>query len=104
MSEKLITEMSYGEFESLINSYIDRSAHEADEMPASTFFELLFEQVARRVEETVEVEGDIVGDQLLLRVPAGVETAVQVRGNEILVGNQRIVVRLKNGDVLPKVV
>jgi hypothetical protein len=103
MSEKLITDMSYGEFESLIDSYIDRSAQEGDEMPAATFFELLFEQAARRVKETIEVEGDIVGDQLILRVPAGVETAVQVRGNEILVGNQRIVVRLKDGDVLPKV-
>jgi hypothetical protein len=103
MSEKLITEMSYGEFESLVDNYIDRSAQVDDEMPASTFFELLFEQAARRVKETIEVEGDIVGDQLILRVPPGVETAVQVRGNEILVGNQRIVVRLKDGDVLPKV-
>lgn len=71
-------------------------------MPASTFFELLFEQAAQRATETVEVEGNIVGNQLVLRVPAGVETAVQARGNEILVGNQRIVVKLKNGHILSK--
>jgi hypothetical protein len=54
------------------------------------------------VKETIELEGHVIGDQLVLRMPAGVETAVQVRGNEILVGNQRIVVRLKDGDVLTK--
>jgi hypothetical protein len=38
----------------------------------------------------------------VFRLLAGVETAVQVRGNETLAGNQRIVVQLKDGGVLPK--
>lgn len=41
MSEEIITEMSYEEFKSLIDSYIDRSSQEDDEMSTSTFFELL---------------------------------------------------------------
>ncbi|MEW5988339.1 MAG: hypothetical protein AB1791_17045 [Chloroflexota bacterium] len=103
MPDQTITTMKYEAFQSLMDDYIDRSSKERSEMPASTFFELLFEQAARRVTETVEVEGDIVGNQLVLRVPAGVETAVQTRGNEIVVGNQRIVVRLRDGHILPKV-
>jgi hypothetical protein len=70
-------------------------------MPASAFFELLFEKMAERVTETVEVEGEIVNNRLVLKLPADMETAVQVKDNEILIGDRRIVVRLKNDTVYP---
>ena len=95
MSDQTLTEMNYAAFEALIDNYIDRVAEEGDDMPASTFFELLFERAAQRVTETVEVEGELVNNQLVLRVPVGTESAIQVKGNEILVGNQRIVVKIK---------
>lgn len=95
MSDQAITEMSYEAFEALLDNYIHRVAEEGDDMPASTFFELLFERAARRITETVEVEGELVNNQLVLRVPIGTESAIQVKGNEILVGNQRIVVKFK---------
>ena len=95
MSDQAITEMNYEAFEALIDNYIDRVAEEGDDMPASTFFELLFERAAQQVTETVEVEGELVNNQLVLRVPVGTESAIQVKGNEILVGNQRIVVKFK---------
>jgi len=95
MSDQALTEMNYEAFEALIDNYIDRVAEEGDDMPASTFFELLFERAAQQVTETVEVEGELVNNQLVLRVPAGTESAIQVKGNEILVGNQRIVVKFK---------
>lgn len=87
--------MEYEDFLSLIDGFIERSSHEFGEMPASCFFELLFEKMAERVTETVEVEGEIVNNQLVLRLPADVETAVQVKDNDILVGDRRIVVNLK---------
>ncbi len=53
MSEKLLTEMSYDDLDQLLNNYIDRSSHQSEEMPASTFFTLLFEKMARRVKKNV---------------------------------------------------
>ena len=99
MSEQRIKTIEFDEFQSLADEFIDRSSQEYGEMPASTFFELLFEKMAARVTETIELEGEIVDDQLVLRVPPDVETAVQVKNNEILVGDQRIVVRLKDDKV-----
>lgn len=95
MSDQALTEMNYEAFEALLDNYIARVAGEGDDMPASTFFELLFERAAQRVTETVEVEGELVNNQLVLRVPVGTESTIQVKGNEILVGNQRIVVKFK---------
>ena len=43
----------------------------------------------------MEVEGELVNNQFVLRVSVGTESAIQVKGNEILVGNQRIVVKFK---------
>lgn len=63
MLEKLLTEMGYDEVETLINNFIERSSQQSGEMPASTFFELLFERVSQRVKRTVEVEGHIVDGQ-----------------------------------------
>jgi hypothetical protein len=94
-------EMNYESFQALIDGYIERSSQESGEMPASVFFELLFKRAAQQVTETIEVEGHLVGDQLVLHLPVEKETTVQVQGNEILVGDRRIVVRLKPGTIHP---
>lgn len=86
MTEKALTDMNYNEFQSLIEGYVDRSSQESGEMPASSFFELLFDRMAERVTETIELEGEIVGNQLILRLPIDKETAVQVQDNEIVAG------------------
>ena len=70
-------------------------------MPASSFFELLFEKMAERVTETIELEGEVVDNQLILRLPSDLETTVHVQENEILIGDRRIIVKLKNGPVYP---
>ena len=56
--------------------------------------------MAERVTETIELEVDIVDNQLVLEPPMG---AVQVARNEILIGDQRIVVKLKDKPIYPKV-
>lgn len=101
MTEKALTEMNYDEFQSLIEGYIDRSVQAGGEMPASSFFELLFDRMVERVTEIIELEGEVVGNQLILRLPADQQTAVHVQDNEIVVGDRRIIVRLKNNPLYP---
>ena len=91
--------MYIDKFQSAADNFIDRSSQEFGEMPASSFFELLFDRMAERVSETVEVEGEIVDNQLVLKLPVDAETAVQVKDNEILVGDRRIVVKLKDNTI-----
>lgn len=97
MSNTLLAVMDYDEFESLMDSYIERSSQESGEMPAGSFFELLFTRAAQQAQETIEVKGEIVEGQLQFSLPEEVESAVQVQGNRIVIGSQVIVVRLKNG-------
>ena len=49
-----------------------------------------------RAKETIELEAEVVEGQLVLHLPVGVETAVQVQNNEILIGNYRIIIHLKD--------
>jgi hypothetical protein len=100
MSEQRIKTMDYDEFQLVAEQFIERSSHEFGEMPASSFFQLLMEQMAERVTETIELEVAIVDDQLVLEPPMG---AVQVTNNEILIGDRRIVVKLKDKPLHPTV-
>jgi hypothetical protein len=98
MSEQTITDMEYEDFLSLIDGYIERSSQESGEMPASVFFELLFKRMDKAVTETIELEVEIVDDELVLQPPIG---GIQVKNNEILIGDRRIVVKLKDKPVYP---
>ncbi len=102
MSDPIKT-IDFDEFQSVADGFIERSSQEFGEMPASSFLELLFERMTERVQETIELEGEIVDNQLVFRMPINRETAVQVKNNEILVGGQRIVIKLKGDKVYPTV-
>ena len=95
MSKKVLTDMGYDEFQTLIDHYIERSSQQSGEMPASTFFALLFEKAAQRATGTIEVTGRVVDGQLVLTPLAERGTGVQTHGNQILVGDRRIVVTLE---------
>lgn len=88
-------------FSRQLTIFIDRSSREFGEIPASSFFELLFERMAEHVSEMVEVEAEIVGSQLVFKLPVDAETAVQVKDNEILIGDRRIVVKMKDNTIYP---
>jgi hypothetical protein len=90
--------MDYDEFQLVAEQFIERSSHEFGEMPASSFFQLLMENMAERVTETIELEVDIVDNQLVLEPPIG---AVKITNNEILIGDRRIVVKLKDKPIYP---
>ena len=94
MSEKLLTEMSYDEFGSVIDSFIERSSKQSGEMPAASFFDLLFIHAAQRVQKTFEIEGRIVNGQLVFTLPKISGSNLHVQDNQIVLGEQRIVIRL----------
>ena len=85
MTEGLLTDVSYDEFQMLINGYIERTSQQTGEMPASIFFELLFEKLAARTQQTIEITGRIVDRRLVLSLPEQEVSPVQVQGNQILV-------------------
>lgn len=95
MSKKLLTDMSYEEVSSLMNNFIERSSKQSGEMPAASFFELLFERAAQRVAKTFEVEGRIVDGQLVFELPNILGSPpLHVQDNQIVIGEQRIIVKL----------
>ncbi len=101
MTENQIKTIDFDEFQSVADGFIERSSREFGEMSASSFFELLFEKMTERVTETIELEGEVVDNQLVLRLPIELETAVHVKNNEILIGDRRIIVKLKDGSLYP---
>jgi hypothetical protein len=50
VTQKAISTMEYDKFQRLIDDFIDRSSQEFGDMPASSFFELLFDRMAERVD------------------------------------------------------
>jgi len=90
-----ISEMTYEQFEAMMDNYIERSSRESGEMPASTFFALLFEKMAARAQQTVQVQGRIIDGRLVLSPVPEEQGSVHVHGNEILVDQWRIVVTLQ---------
>ena len=100
MSEKQLTEMDYAEFQELMDAYIARSSQQDDAIPAPTFLELLFDALLQRVQNVIRLEGQIINGELVL-APAEEETPVQVRGNQILLGDWRVIVTLRNGELQP---
>ena len=108
MSEKInqaerpiLTDMSYDEFLTVIDNYVERSSRQSAEMSASTgmparltFFELLFENAKQRVEETIPLTGRIVNGELAFTLPPDREATIQTHNNQIVVGNKLLVIKL----------
>ena len=85
IAEKLLTDMSYDEFQTLIDGYIERTSQQTGEMPASTFFELLFEKLVARTQQTIEITGRIINNQLVLSLPEQKPSSVQVLASPLTV-------------------
>ena len=95
--EKDLNEMSYEEFKELTDYYIEHSSHRYDETPTSPFFEMMFKTALERVQKTTNLTLRINNGELDLRLPSrDEEAAILTRGNQILVGDQLIVVNLEN--------
>lgn len=94
MTEKRFEEMSEAEFETLVDGYIERTASGYGEMPAEHFLGLLTERMAAKTEETVNLSIDVGDDDDLLITPDRELSDIVIRGNEIWVGNRKLVLKL----------
>jgi phage terminase small subunit len=104
MDEKLITDMSTEEFDAVIDAYIERETKDMGELDAPLFYDALRGMLATDAEDdTVEVEGEIVDNQLVLKLPADFDQIEQMQDIAILVGGRRITIRLKDDKIYPTV-
>jgi hypothetical protein len=95
MTEKPFGKMSEAEFDALVDGFIERTATGYGEMPAEHFLELLTERIAAKTDETVHLSIDVVGDDDdLLITPDRELSDIVIRGNEIWVGNRKLVLKL----------
>lgn len=95
MGNRLITEMTNEEFDSIIDTYIEHETQNTAELPALVFYQTLrgiFS--AESVRETVELQGELVGDRLRLYQPAPVSHVVTGHDNEIVVNDIRFVIHI----------
>ena len=89
---KQLSEMSQAEFDDLVEDAIDRMATGYGEMPAGIFLDLLAERIATRADETLNLSLEIIGGKLVI-TPDREVAGVVVRGNEIVSGRYRLVLR-----------
>lgn len=79
--------MNKARFDRAFESFI---GDDEEQITVSTFFETLAEIEHERAEKVIELEAQVIGNQLLFAPSPD----VAVNGNEIVLGNQRIVVRM----------
>ena len=95
MSDLFDTDMSYDEFmDKMIDNYIERSSYDEFAMPMSDFFNSIFEISKNRVQETFPLGARVVDGQLQFLLPTDREHTLQATGNEIVVGDHLITVKL----------
>ena len=103
--EKLISEMNPEEHSAVIDKYIERQSQDMDEVAAPLFYQALQDIWGHeQVEETIELEANLVNGQLQLQLPGPGEdlSGVAVHDNEIIVDNLRFIIRL--GEAVPALV
>lgn len=93
MTPNRFAEMSEQEFEHLIDNYIKRTSTTYGEMPGEFFLDLLFERMSTQVDETLILSINIQDDDLVIQ-PDQEMGDIVIRGNEILIGNRRLVLQL----------
>ena len=101
MGEQMISNMPTDEFDAVVNAFIERETKDMGELDAPLFYEALKEMMATDIANTIEVEGEIVDNQLVLDLPKELESAEQMRDIAILVGNRRITIKWKGGTIYP---
>lgn len=105
MSEQLISNMPTDEFDAVVDAFIERETKEMGELGAPLFYEALKEIMASdtsaETTTTIEVEGEIVDNQLVLDLPEDLDSVEEMRDIAILVGNRRITIRWKGDTIYP---
>lgn len=90
MSDKFLNELSFTEFDQLIQSHIDRT--EPDTLAFDVFQTLADESNQPPVE--IVLTGVIKDNELELHIAEPTDAPLRVQGNEILVHNLRLIIQL----------
>lgn len=93
MTPSHLAAMNEQEFDRLIDSYITRTSTTYGEMPGEFFLDLLFERMSTQIDETLILSINIADDDLVIQPDQDMGDIV-IRGNEILIGNRRLVLQL----------
>lgn len=90
------TQESLDDFERSLNEFLEREAYGFDELPASTFFELMAEIEREKMEEPIELEVDITDGEIQLVLLNNAGASVKVQHNEVIIEGRRILVHPKS--------
>jgi hypothetical protein len=102
MNEKNISNMPTDEFDAVVAAFIERETKDMGELKVPLFYEAIREKIASEASaETIEVEGEIVDNQLVVDLPEDLETVEQMKDIAILVGNRRMTVKWKDDTIYP---
>jgi hypothetical protein len=89
MALKTIDAMTNDEFDNVLGQIGRRNA---DMLGLSAFMETVWDIRSKRAASTIELTAKLVDDRIELKAPEG----IPVKGNEIIVGNHRIIVHWSN--------
>ena len=105
MGEQLISNMPTDEFDAIVDAFIERETKDMGELDAPLFYEALKEimtsDASTEMTTTIEVEGEIVDNQLVLDLPEDLDSVEEMRDIAILVGNRRITIKWKGDKIYP---
>ena len=105
MGEQLISNMPTDEFDAVVDAFIERETQEMGELDAPLFYEALKEimtsDASTEMTTTIEVEGEIVDNQLVLDLPEDLDSVEEMRDIAILLGNRRITIKWKGDKIYP---
>ncbi|MBC8264359.1 MAG: hypothetical protein H8E47_09580 [Anaerolineales bacterium] len=90
--KELFEDRSHEEIEEMFDTWAGR---DFEDLPLNTFFAVLEEIGVRCLPQRVEMESEVVGDRLVFIPPEGVSLPFTVHGNEIILGDYTIRVRLR---------
>ncbi len=92
MTEKVLNGLDVKEFDALLDQFIDREG--PDTMSFAALEEAATALVQAATAETVELTGVVRGEEIVFDQPAA--PPIVVRGNEIVIGGLRLVVKLRS--------
>lgn len=105
MGEQLISNMPTDEFDAVVDAFIERETQDMGELDAPLFYEAIKEIMASDASAettiTIEVEGEIVDNQLVLDLPEDLDSVEEMKDIVILVGNRRITIKWKGDTIYP---
>ena len=89
MSKETFEELSVEEFDDLIENFINRGD---DRIELSTFLEAMAEIEKEKTPRIVELSGEFANGEVIFDTPS----PLTVQDNEIIVGDEKIVLKLRS--------